>query len=92
MNASEQITDLSEVSWISDLMVERLSASGDTTGIPYYHYRWKKKWLADYVAWPQTRCSGHYEILFKTSNPSDTKRRRYMLLWISKSNERRHSH
>ncbi|MFX1607204.1 MAG: FAD-binding oxidoreductase, partial [Promethearchaeota archaeon] len=35
-------------------MAERLSASGDTTGIPYYHYRWKKKWLADYVAWPES--------------------------------------
>jgi FAD/FMN-containing dehydrogenase len=54
MSATEQIDDLANVSWVSDLMVERLSASGDTTGIPYYHYRWKKKWLADYVAWPQT--------------------------------------
>ncbi|MHA2235833.1 MAG: FAD-binding oxidoreductase [Candidatus Thorarchaeota archaeon] len=54
MNATELISDLADVSWVSDLMVERLSASGDTTGIPYYHYRWKKKWLADYVAWPTT--------------------------------------
>ncbi len=54
MNETEQITKLSEVAWINDLMAERLSASGDTTGIPYYHYRWKKKWLADYVALPQT--------------------------------------
>lgn len=54
MNATEQISNLTDVSWVSDLMVERLSASGDTTGIPYYHYRWKKKWLADYVAWPET--------------------------------------
>ena len=54
MSETEQIAELSEVSWISDLMSERLSASGDTTGIPYYHFRWKKKWLADYVAWPKT--------------------------------------
>jgi len=54
MNSAEPIKELTEVQWISDLMAERLSASGDTTGIPYYHYRWKKKWLADYVAWPKT--------------------------------------
>ncbi|MFW9833739.1 MAG: FAD-binding oxidoreductase [Candidatus Thorarchaeota archaeon] len=54
MNEPEQISDLSEISWVSDLMAERLSASGDTTGIPYYHFRWKKKWLADFVAWPTT--------------------------------------
>ncbi|MFW9890254.1 MAG: FAD-binding oxidoreductase, partial [Candidatus Thorarchaeota archaeon] len=48
----DQAKDLSELSWISSRLTERLSASGDTTGIPYYHYRWKKKWLADYVAWP----------------------------------------
>ncbi|MFW9786583.1 MAG: FAD-binding oxidoreductase [Candidatus Thorarchaeota archaeon] len=54
MNSTDQITKLSEVPWVSDLIAERLSASGDTTGIPYYHYRWKKKWLADYVAWPES--------------------------------------
>ncbi len=48
----EDIQELSELSWVSSSTTERLSASGDTTGIPYYHYRWKKKWLADYVAWP----------------------------------------
>ncbi len=55
MNDSE-ITDLktmTELDWITSNMVDRLSASGDTTGIPYYHYRWKKKWLADYVARPK---------------------------------------
>ncbi|MFW9809095.1 MAG: FAD-binding oxidoreductase [Candidatus Thorarchaeota archaeon] len=54
MTTTEEIKELADVSWISDLTAERLSASGDTTGIPYYHYRWKKKWLADYVAWPET--------------------------------------
>ncbi|MFX1482468.1 MAG: FAD-binding oxidoreductase [Promethearchaeota archaeon] len=54
MNTTEEIDNLSNVAWVSDLMAERLSASGDTTGIPYYHYRWKKKWLADYVAWPES--------------------------------------
>ena len=48
----QDVRELSELSWVSSSMTERLSASGDTTGIPYYHYRWKKKWLADYVAWP----------------------------------------
>ncbi|MFW9907622.1 MAG: FAD-binding oxidoreductase [Candidatus Thorarchaeota archaeon] len=48
----QDVKDLSELPWVSSSMTERLSASGDTTGIPYYHYRWKKKWLADYVAWP----------------------------------------
>jgi len=43
---------LDELANVSSSLVERLSASGDTTGTPYYHYRWKKKWLADYVAWP----------------------------------------
>ncbi|MHA2385623.1 MAG: FAD-binding oxidoreductase [Candidatus Thorarchaeota archaeon] len=41
-----------DLDWITSSMVDRLSASGDTTGIPYYHYRWKKNWLADYVARP----------------------------------------
>ncbi|MHA2068332.1 MAG: hypothetical protein ACXABY_28550, partial [Candidatus Thorarchaeota archaeon] len=49
-----EVSDIAELSWISSKVTERLSASGDTTGIPYYHYRWKKKWLADYVAWPTT--------------------------------------
>ncbi|MHA1934787.1 MAG: FAD-binding oxidoreductase [Candidatus Thorarchaeota archaeon] len=52
--STTEISNLADLPWVSDLMVERLSASGDTTGIPYYHYRWKKKWLADYVAWPTT--------------------------------------
>ncbi|MFW9956123.1 MAG: FAD-binding oxidoreductase [Candidatus Thorarchaeota archaeon] len=54
MDSTESINDLTSVPWISNLTAERLSASGDTTGIPYYHYRWKKKWLADYVAWPSS--------------------------------------
>ena len=49
----EHIQDISELDWVSKKMTERLSASGDTTGIPYYHFRWKKNWLADYVAWPK---------------------------------------
>ncbi|MHA1909273.1 MAG: FAD-binding oxidoreductase, partial [Candidatus Thorarchaeota archaeon] len=49
---TQDLQELSELPWVSSSMTERLSASGDTTGIPYYHYRWKKKWLADYVAWP----------------------------------------
>ncbi len=48
------IKNLSELEYASSSMTERLSASGDTTGIPYYHYRWKKKWLADHVVWPTT--------------------------------------
>ncbi|MHA1926393.1 MAG: FAD-binding oxidoreductase [Candidatus Thorarchaeota archaeon] len=54
MTESGQIDmkNLTDAEWITDSMVDRLSASGDTTGIPYYHYRWKKKWLADFVARP----------------------------------------
>ena len=48
----QNISDISDLEWVSRKITERLSASGDTTGIPYYHFRWKKKWLADYVAWP----------------------------------------
>jgi glycolate oxidase len=49
---SIDLKKLEDVEWITGNMVDRLSASGDTTGIPYYHYRWKKNWLADYVARP----------------------------------------
>ncbi len=49
----QEIKDISDVEWVSTRITERLAASGDTTGIPYYHFRWKKKWLADYVAWPR---------------------------------------
>jgi hypothetical protein len=38
-----KIRYLTDLDWVTDSMVDRLSASGDTTGIPYYHYRWKKK-------------------------------------------------
>ncbi|MFW9848573.1 MAG: FAD-binding oxidoreductase, partial [Candidatus Thorarchaeota archaeon] len=48
----QDFKELIDLPWVSSSITERLSASGDTTGIPYYHYRWKKKWLADYVAWP----------------------------------------
>ncbi|GAB4320082.1 MAG: hypothetical protein Kow0069_23900 [Promethearchaeota archaeon] len=33
-------------------LVERISSSGDTTGTPFYHWRWKLKCLADLVVWP----------------------------------------
>ncbi|MFW9912480.1 MAG: FAD-binding oxidoreductase [Candidatus Thorarchaeota archaeon] len=49
---SIDLKKVDNIEWITGNMVDRLSASGDTTGIPYYHYRWKKKWLADYVARP----------------------------------------
>ncbi len=48
----KEIKELDDLDWVSSSLAERLSASGDTTGTPYYHYRWKKNWLADYVAWP----------------------------------------
>jgi len=49
-----KIKNLTDLDWVTGSMVDRLSASGDTTGIPYYHYRWKKNWLADYVALPRS--------------------------------------
>ncbi len=53
--AESTVKNLTDLDWITDSMVDRLSASGDTTGIPYYHYRWKKNWLADYVALPRSK-------------------------------------
>ncbi len=37
----------------SESLVERISSSGDTTGTPFYHWRWKKRSLADVVVWPK---------------------------------------
>src|SRR5271157_523916 len=38
----------------SEGLVERISSSGDVAGTPFYHWRWKKKCLADAVIWPKT--------------------------------------
>ncbi len=38
----------------SESLVERISSSGDTTGTPFYHWRWKQRSLADVVVWPKS--------------------------------------
>lgn len=38
----------------SSSLVERISSSGDATGTPFYHWRWKRKFLADLVVWPKS--------------------------------------
>ncbi len=38
----------------TESLVERISAGGDISGTPYYHFRWKKKCLADLVIYPET--------------------------------------
>ncbi|MFX0099614.1 MAG: FAD-binding oxidoreductase [Candidatus Hodarchaeota archaeon] len=39
---------------VSKSLVERISSSGDSTGTPFYHFRWKLHNLADFVAYPET--------------------------------------
>ncbi len=38
----------------SRTLSERISSSGDTTGTPFYHFRWKQHFLADYIAYPKS--------------------------------------
>ncbi len=38
----------------SRTLSERISSSGDTTGTPFYHFRWKRHFLADYIAYPKS--------------------------------------
>jgi len=40
--------------YVSHTLVERISTSGDATGTPFYHFRWKLHNLADFVAYPET--------------------------------------
>ncbi len=51
-NFIKEIKSLDNIEF-SDSLVERISVSGDVTGSPFFHWRWKKKYLADYVAWPK---------------------------------------
>lgn len=39
---------------VSDTELERIVYSGDPSSLPQYHYRWKKKYLADYVVRVET--------------------------------------
>lgn len=34
---------------VSDMLLERIVYSGDPAALPQFHYRWKSKYLADYV-------------------------------------------
>ncbi len=50
LNAISQNCDL----YYSISLVDCISASGDPSGTPFYHWRWKKKTLPDVVIWPLT--------------------------------------
>ncbi len=39
---------------VSDMKLERIVYSGDPSALPQYHYRWKRKYLADYVVRTKT--------------------------------------
>jgi hypothetical protein len=52
--------------FVSHTLVERISTSGDTTGTPFYHFRWKLHNLADFVAYPEN--SEHVKQIIKTAN------------------------
>ncbi|MFX0045177.1 MAG: FAD-binding oxidoreductase [Candidatus Hermodarchaeota archaeon] len=48
----EVMRELSEVvapDRVSDMELERIVYSGDPSALPQFHYRWKRKYLADYV-------------------------------------------
>ncbi|MHA1522205.1 MAG: FAD-binding oxidoreductase [Promethearchaeota archaeon] len=40
---------------VSRTLVERISSSGDSTGTPFYHFRWKNHNLADFVVYPENK-------------------------------------
>ncbi len=51
---------------VSHTLVERISTSGDTTGTPFYHFRWKLHNLADFVAYPES--SEHVKQIIQIAN------------------------
>ncbi|MHA1474354.1 MAG: FAD-binding oxidoreductase [Promethearchaeota archaeon] len=55
-NVQKSFRDIHEISEmnVSKTLVERISSSGDSTGTPFYHFRWKKHNLADFVVYPET--------------------------------------
>jgi glycolate oxidase len=61
-DAMKGIKDL----FISHTLVERISTSGDTTGTPFYHFRWKHINLADFVAYPET--NEHVKQIIRAAN------------------------
>jgi FAD/FMN-containing dehydrogenase len=40
---------------MSRTLVERVNTSGDSTGTPFYHFRWKLHFLADLVVYPTSQ-------------------------------------
>lgn len=38
----------------SESLIERISVSGDLSGIPFYHWRWKEDYIARIVIWPKS--------------------------------------
>ncbi|MBD3212374.1 MAG: FAD-binding protein, partial [Candidatus Lokiarchaeota archaeon] len=37
----------------SESLIERISVSGDLSGTPFYHWRWKEEYIAEIVIWPK---------------------------------------
>lgn len=52
---------------ISDRITSRIAVSGDFSGIPTYHFRWKHSNLPDLVIWPLT--NEHISAVLKIANP-----------------------
>ena len=52
---------------ISDRITSRIAVSGDISGIPTYHFRWKHSNLPDLVIWPLT--NEHISAVLKIANP-----------------------
>ncbi len=51
---------------ISDNLFSRIAASGDISGLPVFHFRWKTKILPDVIIWPET--SEQIAYVLKTAN------------------------
>ncbi|MDF1540827.1 MAG: hypothetical protein P1Q69_18160 [Candidatus Thorarchaeota archaeon] len=45
----EKLVGVVGVGNASDMELERVVYSGDPSALPQFHYRWKRKYLADYV-------------------------------------------
>ncbi|MBD3254224.1 MAG: FAD-binding protein [Candidatus Lokiarchaeota archaeon] len=48
----EELKKSSQIEFSEDL-IDIISESGDMAGSPYAHWRWKKKFIADVVIWPE---------------------------------------
>lgn len=71
LNGLTQIENLD----YSTSLVERICESGDTTGSPFFHWRWKKKYYADVIIWPETEAHvlSIVKLAQKTQTPITTR-------------------